>query len=251
MLITPAKYLPRPLTAELLAQPGNAGSDPGFIGSGSELIEQHPALQSALGRQTGGLTGMPCFIVPPEETPALFTPAELDLLRSLTRHLAAQLHPHLKTGVDAIWFVHGAFKLRRDWEKPDRNTGACLFKLAGLGLGMAGIAGSIYPGLKIPDAWANGLNFTIKSGGLILEGKSLPLNEMLLSSDKRVEIPLKILKAAGITLDPDPSAAVLLSSHQAVGRITPLGPVQDRQAKRVADQIALGGSTGTSHRDSD
>jgi hypothetical protein len=77
--------------------------------------------------------------------------------------------------------------------------------------------------LKIPDHWANGINCVLKSGQAIYEGRTPPVNEMVLSADKRLEIPLKLLKVAGIALDPSPgayavAAAPIIAGAMAAGK---------------------------------
>lgn len=207
MLITPASsYIPRSLNASLLSQPSRPDLTPGLIINAEGVVQQSPRLQSAVDRlrKEHGLRGMPTFLIPPEETAAIFSKDELALLRSASRLLAEQIHPHLKTGVDAVWLVYGAYKLKEDWKKPDRNTSACIFKLADLGLGAAGVLGGVYPDLKLDDAWANGINGFVKVGGSIAEGKTLSMNEHLLSSDKRLDLLAKALKVGGVSLDPEP-----------------------------------------------
>ena len=118
--------------------------------------------------------------------------------------IVQQAQPQLKTGIDAVWLVYRAFQLREEWKEPNHNTMACLLKLAGLGLGVGSIAGRAFPGMKLPDPWSNGLNFFLKAGGSLVEGKTIPINELILSTEKRQAIPLKIFKVAGISLDPTP-----------------------------------------------
>lgn len=127
---------------------------------------------------------------------------DLDLLRSIADLLVEQLHPHTKTGIDVVWLVYRAFKLREEWLQPNRDTVSCLLKLADITLGAAGVTGRLYPEMKLSDPWANGLNFVVKNGQELREGKTLPLNELVLSTEQRLEIPLKIFKVAGISLDP-------------------------------------------------
>lgn len=217
-------YIPRSLTAELLSQRSRPDFTPGFIANADDLIRQNPALQPVVDRlrQENGLAGKPTLLIPPEETAALFSKEELDLLRSVARLVAEQVHPHLKTGIDVVWLVYGAYKLKEDWEKPDRNTTACIFKLAGLGLGAAAVTGSINPDLKLNDAWANGINGFVKAGGAIAEGKTPPMNELTLSTDKRLEIPIKALKAFGVSLDPAPPAYTIPGLASPRGIVSPL-----------------------------
>lgn len=196
------------LRAEILAQPRNGGEIPGFIVNGQSLLGQSPALTAAIDkyRAETRTSGAPCVVVGPREIPAIFRyQEEIDLLRRLAGLAIQHAHPHLKTGIDALFLIYGANALREEWKQPDRNAGACFIKLLGLGLETSGVLASAYPGLQLSDSWKNGLNFVAISGGALVEGKTLPINELALSTDERAEIPLKILKAAGIALDPDPS----------------------------------------------
>jgi hypothetical protein len=220
-------YIPRSLEKELLSQPVRPDLTPGLIVNADALLRQNPSLQPVLDRlrEENGLIGEPALLIPPEETAAIFSKEQIDLLRSLARLVAEQIHPHAKTGLDAVWLVYGAYKLKEEWEKPDRNTSAFIFKLAGLGLGAAGIAGNVYPDLKLNDAWANGVNGFVKVGGAIAAGKTPPTHELTLSSDKRLEIPIKALKAFGVSLDPAPSV------YQIPGLAPPRGIVSTLKPK--------------------
>jgi hypothetical protein len=206
-IATISDYVPSQLRSELLAQSGNSGTVPGFVVNAPELSVQSPSLSAAIDdlRAKNGLSGPPCLVVPPHETSAIFAcKDELDLLHSVADLIADQVRPHLKAGVDAIWLVYRAFSLREEWRQSNRNTTACLLKLAGIGLGVAGLAGHVYPEMKLPDSWSNGLNFIVKAGNTLAEGKTVAINELVLSSDKLLEIPLKIIKLAGISLDSAP-----------------------------------------------
>ena len=179
----------------------------GFLVGVDDLLAQQPALSNSLPKlQPGtGLLRSACLVVPPEQTSTIFSyEKELDLFKTIASQIAAQVHPHLKTSIDTIWLVYKAAKLYDDWQKPDSDKVACLFKLGGLAVGTLGVAGRLDPNLKLPDHWANGVNFVLKSGEAIYQGKTLPINEMILSQDKRLAIPLKLLKVAGIALDPQP-----------------------------------------------
>ncbi|MCU0561292.1 MAG: hypothetical protein MUD16_14010 [Desulfobacterales bacterium] len=207
MEIRPATTLPAPIRREIERQPVTGELVPGFILGVGDILERDAVLKKSLSqfRREHGLSGMPCLIVDPAQTSLIFDrEAGLDLLKSVASLVAGMVHPQLKTGVDGLYFIYKAGRLYRDWSRPDRDTAACLFKTAGLALSAAGIAGRIEPDLKIPDHWANGINFALKSGHAIYEGRTPPINEMLLSADKRLEIPLKLLKVAGIALDPSP-----------------------------------------------
>lgn len=233
MQIKTVSYLPPQLKTELLSEPADKALTPGLVLSAIELGQTSPALGAALAgiQKQHGLLGSPTLVMPPGESAAVFNAAELDLLRAIAGQIAKAIDPRLKTGLDGIWLVYRAYKLREEWNQPDRNTTACLLKLAGLGMSAAGIAGRIDPDLKIADPWANGINFFIRSGGAIAEGKTPPLNEMMLSTIPALDIPLKALKVAGIALDPENPALPTIPLSQAILRP---GPVQPQPATAEA-----------------
>lgn len=208
MTITSAQaYLPKPLKAEMDRQPQSNELPVGFLVGVDDLLAQRPAFSASLAkiRPGTGLLSSACLVVPPEQTASIFSyEKELDLLKTIASQIAAQVHPHLKTGIDTIWLIYKAAKLYDDWQKPESDKLACLFKLGGLAVGTMGVAGRLDSNLKLPDHWANGVNFVLKSGEAIYQGKTLPMNEMILSRDRRIAIPLKLLKVAGIALDPQP-----------------------------------------------
>jgi hypothetical protein len=208
MQISPAVVdLPGPVRKEMGRQPQGGELVPGFLVGVEDVLAEDPALQTRLSQLQvlHGLSGTPCLVVGPEQTRSIFEHEnELDLLKTIAGQVAGLVHPHLKTGIDGVWLVYKAARLYKDWARPDRDTVACLFKAAGLTLGTMGVVGSLYPGLRIPDHWANGINYVVRSGQAIHQGRTPPINEMMLSSDKRLAIPLKLLKVAGISLDPSP-----------------------------------------------
>lgn len=209
MEIRPARGLPAPIRREIASQPPVAPLVPGVILGAEDILSRDAVLKRGLAefQRRHGLSGVPCLVVPPPHVQAVFDrDAGLDLLKTLAKLVAGWAHPHLGTAVDGLWFVYKARRLYEDWDRPDRDTKACLFKAAGLALNAAAIAGRLCPEVKIPDHWANGINFALKSGQAIYQGRTPPVNEMVLSSDKRLEIPLKLLKVAGIALDPAPAA---------------------------------------------
>ncbi len=207
MKITAARYLPTPLKQEIKHTPQGKELLPGFLIGIDEILEQYPVLHSNLStiQSEYELIGRSCLVVPPEQTFNIFAyDKELDLIKTIAGNVAMLIHPHLKTGIDGLWLWYKAAKLYDDWKKPNRDTAACLFKVAGLALSTIKAIGSIYPDLKIPDHWANGINFVVKSGESLYKDRTPPINEMILSSDKRLAIPLKLLKVAGIAIDPRP-----------------------------------------------
>ena len=133
---------------------------------------------------------------------------ELGLLKTVLKTVAGDSAPYVVHGIDAAWLVYGAFKFKAALEKPDRDAAACFWEFAGLATGAAALAGHVVPSLEMPDSFANGLNYLVKSGSAISAGKAVPVNEMALSKDARNAIPLAVLKMAGLSLDGSaPSAA--------------------------------------------
>lgn len=63
----------------------------------------------------------------------------------------------------------------------------------------------------------------LKSGEAIYQGKTPPINELALATDKRMDIPLKLLKLAGISLDPQPLTAIS-GKLSPTARVTLLAP---------------------------
>lgn len=222
MEIRPAVNFPAPIRKEIERQPATGELVPGFILGAGDVLDRDAVLMKGLSRfrQEHGLSGVPCLVVDPTQTCLIFDrDAGLDLVKSLASLVAGMVHPQLKTGVDGIYFVYKAARLYKDWSRPDRDTAACLFKTAGLALNAAGIAGRIYPDVRIPDHWANGINFALKSGQAIYQGRTPPINEMVLSADKRLEIPLKLLKVAGIALDPSPGCQAITAAPIIAGAL--------------------------------
>ncbi len=225
-ILTPSS-LPSHLQSELLAQPGFGGKVPGFILDAEMLYGHSAQLASAIDglRLSHDLLGPPSIVLPPRETAAIFADDELlVLLHDVSAQLAKLLDARLKTGIDGIWLVYKAFKLYKDWQHPDKNIAGCAFKLADIALGAAGLIGGYNPDLKIPDPWANGLNFIVSSGGALMQGK---VPSPLLPDDARVEIPLKILKVAGLLLEqahqPQTTPAVAMPA----ALISPIRPVPE------------------------
>lgn len=209
MKITQASsLLPSSLKGQIEKQSSHDPNTPGFLIGVHDILKQYPNLRSGIAnipfKETPG--SAPCLVVEPDQVPSIFaSDAGLNLIKTIASTVAQQIHPHLKTGIDAIWLVYGAKELYTNWNRPDRDRVSCLFKAIGLAVGATDVIGNVYPNIKIPDHWANGVNFLVKGGGAIYEGKTLPINEMTLSADKRLRIPLELLKLAGIALDPDPA----------------------------------------------
>ncbi len=220
-----AASLPKRLTSELLSTEKSIDGCPGLIVSTKPLLEQN----DSIARSVDGMLGQryprqfPTLMATPAATSSLFSHSqELALLKSVASLIAAQVHPHLKLGVDAVWLVYGAAQLHDEWTKPGADLGACAFKLASLGLSTVNLVGGFNADLKLADSWSNGINFCLKSGEAMYQGKTPPINELALSADKRMDIPLKILKLAGVSLDPQ--SATSAAAFSATSRIALLAP---------------------------
>lgn len=207
MQIQPARLavVPRSVRKELLSQENHSSDTPGIIVSIGALSTHNPDFVRALAglAPANALARTPALVIPPRETSRVFEHSEeLALLKSVAALIAQQVHPHLKTGIDALWLVYRAAQLREEWSQPHRDTVACGFKMTDLALSAAGMVGDVYPGLALPDSWANGFDYVLSSGQAIHEGKTVPVNELAFATDKRLDIPLTLLKLAGLSLDP-------------------------------------------------
>lgn len=223
-----AASLPKRLTSELLTTDQSEDGCPGLIVSTKPLLEQNEGIAKSVDRMLGQRypKQFPTLMATPAATSRLFSQTqELSLLKSVASLIAAQVHPNLKLGVDAIWLVYGAAQLHDEWTKPGADRGACAFKLASLGLSTVNLVGGLNPELKLPDSWSNGINFCVKSGEAIYQGKTPPINELTLSTDKRMDIPLKLLKLAGISLDPQATTSVTAFSANTRIALLALNPI--------------------------
>lgn len=201
-------YVPKSLAQALLSAKRSAELDPGLIVGIQDLSAQSSSFVRAINglASTAPVSRAPAFVVSARETSRFFRHTEeLALLKSVAALIAQQVHPHLKLGVDAVWLVYRAAQLHDEWSQPNADKVVCGFKLGGLVLSSANLAGGFYPDIKLPDCWSNGFNFALKSGEAIYQGKTVPVNELMFSADKRMDIPLKILKLAGMSLDAQPS----------------------------------------------
>lgn len=206
-------YLPRTLADAIATSASGPAGLPGLIVSTDALKGLSASLDRALqpGQVLAGAARSSYVVIKPDEIPLIFRhDKELDLLRSLVGAAVSDASPRLKIGIDAVWLVYGAFKLRDQWKRPDRNTAACLFEFAGLAANAAGLVGDAYPSLKMPDHFANGIDYFVIAGGAVVAGKAVPINEIMMSSDARMSIPLKALKVVGVSLDPDIASATTM-----------------------------------------
>lgn len=219
-----ASTLPKKLTSELLATEKSEDGCPGLIISTKPLLEQNHSIAESVDGMLGQRypRQFPTLMATPAATSSLFSHTqELSLLKSVASLIAAQVHPHLKLGVDAIWLVYGAAQLNDEWTKPGADRVACAFKLASLGLSTVNLVSGLNPELKLPDSWSNGINFCLKSGEAIYQGKTPPINELTISTDKRMDIPLKLLKLAGVSLDPQTTSATSFSTTTRIALLAP------------------------------
>jgi len=220
--------VPQPLKSEIQRHAGPKAGFPGLLIATGPTSSLNPKLNRTFEdlRQRYGLAENACLVVPPEQLKELFAPdkdifayeKELDLLRTVVAELAGLAHPYAKHGVNGVWLVFGLASLANDWQKPERNTAACFFKLGGLALSASKLAGGVNPDLKLPDHWANGVNYLMASGKNIAEGKAPPSAFMTVaSSQPLMSIPLKALKCMNISLEPgqQPSVSVLQSAARA------------------------------------
>jgi hypothetical protein len=208
-----AASVPKSLATDLLAANKVNDDCPGFIVSTKPLLEHNQVLAESvngmLGR--GYPKQFPALLATPAATSSIFKNSrdssifnhseELSILKSVFSLIAEQVHPHLKHGVDVIWLVYGAAQLHDEWSRPEADHGVCAIKLAGLGLSAVNFAGALKPNIAMPDSWSNGIDYVLKSGEALYQGKTLNVNDLMASSDKRLEIPLKLLKLAGASLD--------------------------------------------------
>jgi hypothetical protein len=198
-------FVPKSLAKELLSVGKHTDDVPGLIISTQDLSKQSANFARAIQGLVppSMLSSAPALVISPRETSSLFQHSEeLALLKAVAGLIAEQVHPYLKTGIAVVWLVYKAAQLQEEWNQPGRDTIACGFKMAGLVLSSANLVGSVYTDVKLPDSWSNGFNFIVKSSESILQGKTLPVNELVFSAEKRLDIPLKVLKCAGISLDP-------------------------------------------------
>jgi len=217
--------LPKQLTSDFLATDKSVDGCPGLIVSTKTLLEQN----NSIAKSVDGMLGQrypgqfPALMATPAATSSLFSHTqELSLLKSVASLIAAEVHPNLKLGVDVIWLVYGAAQLKDEWTRPGADPGACAFKLANLGLSSVNLLGGLYPDLKLADSWSNGINFCLRSGESIYQGKTPPINELMIATDKRMDIPIKLLKLAGASLDSQSTTSV--TAFSPTNRIALLAP---------------------------
>ena len=204
------------IQALVQAEPPSTEVTPGFIVNGSALLGQTPTIKANIDRfwtETGTL-GPPWVVVQPREVRGIFRyEEELDLIHRITRLALQDAHPHLKTAVDALFLVYGAYGLREEWKQPNQNKGACFLKSLELAADAYELLGGVYPGLELSDSWKNGVNYLVIGGGAVLEGRTPPMDE-LVSGDDRISLAFKIIRVAGDALN-------RLPPHDALGDAMP------------------------------
>lgn len=195
---------PQALRREMAEIVPPAPDVPGLIAGADDLVDQHPRLKPYLPTHPGAKST--ALVLHPAETGLIFgKDALLDFLRTLAGEIGSQVHPHIKTGIDALWLV---YKMRKFYAATQSKGSVELvdfFKIVGLALDAVKLADTAIPALDLPDHWSNGVNFIVKAGESYAAGKAFPGNELLLSQVKPLQIPLKALKVTGIALDPHPA----------------------------------------------
>lgn len=212
MIIQTSNSLP-PVLKEISAPPSPSGEiTPGLLTGVDHLLKKRPNLYQSIAADLNLPRSQPpaasFLVVKPEQVPDIFDDKTLKSIKTIASQLAKEINPHLKFGIDALWLVYSLNNLRKDWKKPDWDTGNFIFEVAGIGLGALGLANSInseydFSEYKISDEMSYGLDVFVKSGKVIYQGKPLPMNELLLSKDKANKIPMALMSLAGIALDPE------------------------------------------------
>lgn len=210
MIIKTSKSFP-PALKTLSAPPSPSGEiTPGFLTGVDHLFNKYPHLYQSIGGMNSANSNPPTsfLVVKPEQVPDIFDDKTLKSIKTIASQLAKEIHPVLKFGIDALWLGYSINNLRKDWKKSDWDAGTFVFEAVGVGLGALSLANSInseykFSDYKISDETSYGLDVFVKSGKAIYQGKSLPMNELLLSKDKANKIPMALMSLAGIALDPE------------------------------------------------
>ncbi len=126
-------WIPAVVRTEIQSTPRSLAMTPGFL----VRLGNVPVAAGLTGvRAAAPLATAPpsprCLVVRPQETEALLANPEVAaLLKMIAREVAAQIHPHVKTGVDAIFLAYGVRNLIEDWRQPGADRTLCRFKNAG------------------------------------------------------------------------------------------------------------------------
>jgi hypothetical protein len=217
MIIKTSQSFP-PVLKELSAPPSPSGEiTPGLLIGVDRLFDKYPHLYKNIGGMNSAAGKPPAsfLAVKPEQVPEIFDAKTLSSIKTIASRLAKEIHPVLKFGIDAVWLGYSVNKLRKDWKKPDFDTGIFLFEVAGVGLGAISLANGInseykFSEYKMSDETSYGLDVFVKSGKAMYQGKNLPLNEILLSKDKQNKVPMALLSLAGFALDPEISSVTVV-----------------------------------------
>ena len=180
--------------------------NPGIIMGLGPVFQKNPQLRQAVGAIAPRGTGnSPVLLVEPKQMPWIFGhESELEFVKTLAGMAMQTIHHHGKMLVDGLWLVYGGAKLLHDWKRPDRDTGACVFKIGGLAASFAELMGDVNPSLAIPNDLGKTVNFVFTSAGKLYEGKPLQMDEMMLSADESAAFPMKLMNYFGHAVDPNP-----------------------------------------------
>ncbi len=193
-----------PAVSNALRTPGAAGNGPGLIVDASLVAAHNPELKRRMalsGLALGDATNH-FVVVAPADVPLLFRfENELGLLKTVAKAVTHEASPLVGHAIDAAWLVYGALRLREALKAPNRNRAACFWQFAGLGLETAKAVGDCAPALKMPDPYANGVNYIVAAGSALAAGRAPPILEMMSSNDERNAIPLAAMKVFGMSLD--------------------------------------------------
>ena len=189
-------WVPAVVRTEIQSTPRSLATTPGFlVRLGDVPITTGPAGVRAAAPLATAPPAPRCLMVRPQETKALLANPEVAaLLKMITKQVAAQIHPHVKTGVDAIFLAYGVRNLIEDWKQPGADRTLCLFKTLGLTLSASSLAGSVCPDVRLPDHWANGIDFVASVGGDLYQGKIPSALELTLGRHPSGALPMQLIK---------------------------------------------------------
>ena len=195
-------WIPGMIRTEILSTPPSPRLSPGFL-LRQEVTPATEGSPGVSGPVTAPTPTHRYLLVPPTETESLLdNPEVVSLMKMITKAVAAQIHPHAKLGVDAIFLAYGVKKLIEDWKKPGADRTLCLFKTAGLTLNASHLIGAACPEVRLPDPWDNRIDFVVSVGGDLYKGKVPSAQDLTLGRHPLGKIPLQLLKVAESTLKP-------------------------------------------------
>jgi hypothetical protein len=175
---------------------------PGLIVNTDVIAAHDPALhRRMLDSPLAPRAGTAHFVVVrPHELPFLVQhDSELALFKTILK-TATHDRPVIGRVIDTMWIVYGAYKLR-EMARAGASASACFWQLGDLAASTAAVTGQFVPSMKLPDAFANGMNYVVAAGGALSEGRAIPFTEIALSQDERNALPLAAMKALGLSLD--------------------------------------------------